>query len=76
MYTPTKKLILARIMFDKLTCTRVTATLREWFSRHGIPEHMATDNGPQFITEEFETFTHRNGIKHIRSAPYHPGLAE
>ncbi len=53
--------------------------LREWFSAHGIPEHIVTDNGPQFISEEFEIFTKRNGIKHMKSAPYHPtsnGLAE
>ena len=44
-----------------------------------IPEQLVTDNGPQFIAEAFKTFTERNGIRHIRSAPYHPasnGLAE
>ena len=37
---------------------------------------LATDNGPQFIAEDFAK---RNGIKHVKSAPYHPasnGLAE
>ena len=53
--------------------------LREWFAANGIPEHLVTDNGPQFTAEEFEIFTKRNGIKHVKSAPYHPasnGLAE
>ena len=65
-----------------MTSTTVSKTLyvlREWFSRHGISEHLVTDNGLQFIAEDFETFTHHNGIKHTRSAPYHPasnGLAE
>ena len=31
-----------------------------------------SDNGPQFISEEFSKFCRANGIKHIRSAPYHP----
>jgi transposase InsO family protein len=59
--------------------TKTLDVLREWFSAHGIPEHIVTDNGPQFIAEEFEIFTKRNGIKHVKSAPYHPasnGLAE
>ena len=30
-------------------------------------------NGPQFVSEEFETFVKQNGIKHVKSAPYNPG---
>ena len=29
-------------------------------------------NGPQFVAEEFASFAKANGIKHIKSAPYHP----
>ena len=60
-----------------MTTTTVAKTLdvlRDWFSMHGIPEHIVTDNGPQFTAGDFETFVKRNG-----SAPYHPasnGLAE
>ena len=38
-----------------------------------------SDNGPQFVSAEFEKFMKENGVKHFRSAPYHPstnGLAE
>ena len=31
-----------------------------------------SDNGPQFVAEEFASFAKANGIKHIKSAPYHP----
>ena len=61
-----------RIM-STTTVSRTLDVLREWFAVHGIPEHLVTDNGPQFVAEEFETFTKRNGIKHVKSAPYHLG---
>ena len=65
-----------------MTSTTVSATLdvlREWFCSHGIPEQLVTDNGPQFTADAFQHFTQMNGIRHTRSAPYHPasnGLAE
>ena len=67
-----------RIM-STTSATKMLDVLREWFSVHGIPEHPVTDNGPQFTAEEFDIFTKRNDIKHVKSAPYHPasnGLAE
>ena len=45
----------------------------------GLPENIVTDNGPQFVSKEFEDFTSQNGIRHSKVAPYHPrsnGLAE
>ena len=30
-----------------------------------------TDNGPQFISEEFATFTKTNGVRHMKSVLYH-----
>ena len=46
-----------------------------------VPTYVSwvSDNGPQFVSEEFAKFMKSNGIHHIRSAPYHAatnGLAE
>ena len=61
------------------TAARTIEVLRKIFAANGLPEHLVTDNGPQFISEEFAQFVKENEIKHTRSAPYHPasnGLAE
>ena len=44
-----------------------------------MPEQIITDNGPQFTSEEFQRFVLSNGVKHSKTAPYHPqsnGAAE
>ena len=49
------------------------------FATHGIPEIVVSDNGSVFTNDEFETFMKFDGIRHIKSAPYHPstnGLAK
>ena len=46
--------------------------LRLLFLWYGLPEQLVSDNGPQFTSKEFEQFARANGIRHIRSAPYHP----
>ncbi len=68
----------AHIM-PNITTTKTIEILRRVFSTHGIPQKIVTDNGPSFVSAEFEEFLGSNGIKHNTSAPYHPstnGLAE
>ena len=48
--------------------------LRFVFSTHGLPEEIVSDNGPQFIAQEFIDFLKYNHIKHFLSVPYHPAL--
>ena len=66
-------------LMTSTTATRTIAVLRDMFARYGIPEQVVSDNGPQFVSAEFKSFMVMNGVKHIRSAPYHPstnGAAE
>ena len=61
------------------TSTKTIEVLRSIFSPNGIPAQIVSDNGSQFSSDEFSTFMKRNGIKHFKTAPYHPatnGLAE
>ena len=61
------------------TATKTITVLRDLFARYGLPRQVVSDNGPQFVSEEFKDFMRTNGIKHMRSAPYHPasnGAAE
>ena len=59
----------------KMSTTSAKATvttLRDIFSRHGLPEIIVSDNGPQFTATEFEHFCTSNGILHRTSAVYKP----
>ena len=61
------------------TADKTIEVLRHLFAAQGLPEQLVSDNGPQFVSEEFAAFMRGNGIRHIRTAPYHPssnGLAE
>ncbi|XP_032879397.1 uncharacterized protein K02A2.6-like [Amblyraja radiata] len=67
------------IKMSSTTSQKMIATLRTIFARYGLPEQICSDNGPQFVSEDFKKFLKTNGIKHCTSAPYHPatnGLAE
>ena len=46
--------------------------VRRIFTTHGLPCQIVSDNGAQFTSLHFAEFLKQNGIKHIRSAPYHP----
>ena len=46
--------------------------LRLIFAQHGLPEEVVSDNGPQFVSNEFAEFINTNGIKHTLVPPYHP----
>jgi hypothetical protein len=56
-------------LIDTLAKTIVCKT-KQQFSRHGIPQQLHTDNGPQFISNEFQTFSRNYNFHHTTSSPY------
>lgn len=54
------------------TTQKTIEKMEEMFSRFGFPEQLVSDNGPQFLSEEFAKFLEMHGVQHVRSAPYHP----
>lgn len=62
-----------------ITTVTTIMALREYFCTWGIPISLVTDNGPSFCSSDFEKFLTEYGVRHIRTAPYHPasnGAAE
>ena len=61
--------------FMRMSSTIAEATVQALcftFSTHGLPEELVSDNGSQFIAQDFKDFLRGNNTKHILSAPYHP----
>ena len=61
------------------TASTVITCLKSIFARHGIPEKVISDNGPQYASEMFKTFAAEYGFEHVTSSPRYPqsnGTAE
>lgn len=54
------------------TTADVIHFLTSVFCRHGNPESVVTDNGPQFTSAAFASFLHTQGISHSRTSVYYP----
>ena len=59
----------------KLTTTTsasVISALKSVFARHGVPEIVKSDNGPQYSSSEFQSFASSYDFQHITSSPKFP----
>lgn len=54
-----------------LSSATIIKACKKNFARFGRPQIVSTDNGVQFISEEFQRFALDWGFKHTVSAPYH-----
>jgi len=42
------------------------------FAEYGKPHVIVSDNGRRLVSDEFEDFLRRNGVRHLRTPPWHP----
>lgn len=54
-----------------ITSVNVIIALKSVFARHGIPDIVISDNGPQYASAEFKDFAENWDFKHITSRPGH-----
>ncbi|UYV68677.1 K02A2.6-like [Cordylochernes scorpioides] len=63
------------VRLTKLSSEAVVDHCKAIFARHGIPDIVISDNGPQFrpsTTSAFTKFASEVGFRHITSSPKHP----
>lgn len=52
--------------------TDVIVHIKSIFARHGVPETLMSDNGPQFSGQAFASFAASYGFRHVTSSPRFP----
>ena len=57
-------------LLHSTTTAAVIAKLKPHFARWGIPDEIVTDNGPQFVSDEFSSFANSWEFRHITCSPY------
>ena len=53
-------------------CSTVIHKMNSAFARHGIPDVVVSDNGPQFSSQEFRKFAKEWAFTHVTSSPRYP----
>ena len=67
------------IQLTSTTSASIIQALKVIFASHGIPEEFISNNGPQYISQEFSNFSKEYDMIHQISSPHYPrgnGLAE
>ena len=57
---------------NNLTATEVITRTKSIFARHGIPETVFSDNGPQYSCLAYPEFAKEYEFKHVTSSPHYP----
>ena len=56
----------------KTTSDKIVDALDKMFLVHGLPYSITSDNGPQFVSEEFANYMEENAMIHHRTTPLWP----
>lgn len=59
-------------VMTKIDSTKTIKSMKEIFSRFGLPVSITADNGKQFISQEFKDYLSTNNIRLISTTPYWP----
>ena len=65
---------LKAIIGNNSSSTSTIKSLQNYFITHRFSQVTILDNRPVYTSEEFEFFVKTSGMKHIKSAPYHPAI--
>uniref|UniRef100_A0A8C4QBL7 Integrase catalytic domain-containing protein n=1 Tax=Eptatretus burgeri TaxID=7764 RepID=A0A8C4QBL7_EPTBU len=57
---------------EQADSTHAIESLKDMFSRHGLPTKFLTDRGSVFLSEVFEGFLSELGVQHLTTSPYRP----
>ena len=60
------------VKLSTTTALGVISAMKPIFARHGIPNVIISDNGPQYASQELRDFAAAYNFQHFTSSPYHP----
>ena len=60
------------VKLTSTTASSIITHLRGIFARHGVPETLRADNGPQYAAESMEKFAQSYGFRLVTSSPHYP----
>ena len=58
-------------LLTTMTSVRIVTLLKKHCARYGIPRMIVSDGGPQFTSQEVNSFVEDWGINHVTSSPMH-----
>ena len=58
-------------VITQTTSAAIVTSMKSQFARHGIPDEIRSDNGPQFTSTNFQNVAKEWEFKHVTSSPHY-----